>query len=452
MRTLAELLPADALSPSNAVVGADGDTSGGASGALGREPASLVRPGSAEEVAAVLDWASREGVGVLPIASGCRAAPVRGDPPHGDRPYVVLSTERLSGIEIYEPADLTLTAGAGTPFREIDRALRAERQWTPFDPPFVTERSLGGLVAMGESGPLWMGYGELRNHVLGATVVTGDGRRLRLGGRVVKNVAGYDVLKTIVGSRGTLGVITSVCVRAFPEPAVDRVLVLRGATPADLVDAASGVATAPVLPVSSVLVDGLEGGAGGRTEGRTEARTESGTESGTDGGSVDRRAALVVRLHGARDTVDADQAALEQHVGSAFEPASGDDSGGVGATRILAAIRDRSAREPVVLDLSARPSRLRGVLELVARLEPAGFVADTYSGRVRVGLRECDADALRSAREAIERLAGALRVVRAQGGYTGTQLDTPPSDHEMRLTGSLRAAFDPEGVFWPARR
>ena len=438
MRTLAELLPAEALRPSATVVGAGSATLGGTSRVLGREPESLVRPGSTEEVAAVLEWASREGVGVLPIASGCRAAPIRRDPPYGDRPYVVLSTERLSGIEIYEPADLTLTAGAGTPFREIDRALRAERQWTPFDPPFVTEWSLGGLVAMGESGPLWMGYGELRNHVLGATVVTGDGRRLRLGGRVVKNVAGYDVLKTIVGSRGTLGIITSVCVRAFPEPEVDRVLVLRGATPADLVGAACGVATAPVLPVSSVLVDGLVG-----------EQTGPG-ESGA--GSADRRAALVVRLHGALSTVDADQAALERHVGSTFQPASGDDSGGVGATGLLAAIRDRAAREPVVLDLSARPSRLRDVLELVAQLEPAGFVADTYAGRMRVGLPECDAGALRSAREAIERLGGVLRVVRDERGNGGTQLDTPPSDHEVRLTGSLRAAFDPEGVFWPARR
>src|SRR5680860_1056589 len=105
----------------------------------------------------------------------------------------MLSTARMSGVEIYEPADLTLTAGAGTPLRELAEALAPHDQWLPFDPPDADGRTLGGLVAAGLSGPLAAGYGPLRNHVLGATVVCGDGRVLRLGGRVVKNVAGFDL-------------------------------------------------------------------------------------------------------------------------------------------------------------------------------------------------------------------------------------------------------------------
>jgi glycolate oxidase FAD binding subunit len=160
----------------------------------GARPETVIRPTSAAEVAAVLRWADSEGVGVLPIGEGDRVAPV------ASGRFVALSTERLSGIEIYEPADLTFTAGAGTAISTIVEALSPHDQWMPFDPPDVSRRSLGGLVALGESGPLWAGYGALRNHVLGMTIATGDGRVLRLGGRVVKNVAGFDLLKPMVAS------------------------------------------------------------------------------------------------------------------------------------------------------------------------------------------------------------------------------------------------------------
>jgi glycolate oxidase FAD binding subunit len=159
----------------------------------------VVQPASTVEVAAVMSWAAREGVGVLPTCSGERA-------PHvpSQRPYAVLSTKRLAGMELYEAGDLTLTAKAGTPLTVVDEAVREARQWAPFDPPHRDRRSIGGLVSCGESGPLWMGYGELRNHVLGMTVVTGDGRVLRLGGRVVKNVAGCHlrVPQGFSGARG----------------------------------------------------------------------------------------------------------------------------------------------------------------------------------------------------------------------------------------------------------
>jgi glycolate oxidase FAD binding subunit len=384
----------------------------------------VVRPGTTEEVAAVLAWATREGIGVLPVASGSRVVPVS-----AEGAYVVLSTTRLSGIEIYEPADLTFTARAGTPFRVVADALGPEGQWVPFDPPRVTERSIGGLVGSGESGSLWMGYGELRNHVLGATVVTGDGRTLRLGGRVVKNVAGYDLLKAVVGSRGTLAVMTSVCVRASPRPAVDRVLVLRGLSLTALLDAAMDVGTAPMLPVSSVLADRIDDGA-------------------------DRRAAaLVVRLHGARTTVEADQASLERHIGAAFD-IIGDDGFGPEASHahtILNTIRDRGATDAVVLDVSARPSRLREVLSALAPLDAHALVADTYGGRIRVGLRELDHARVHAARQAIEGLGGALRVRRGVGGQADEVHGSGPSDDEMGLTHRLRGIFDPAGVFWPAR-
>jgi glycolate dehydrogenase FAD-binding subunit len=403
--SLGDLLPLEALAPA-------GDPATPAQPGL--RPDFIVRPGSTEEVASVMSWASADGVGVLPVGSGRRADPVR-----RSGPYIVLSTERLAGIDVYEPADLTFTARAGTTLATIDDALRAHGQWIPFDPPHVPERSLGGLVAVGESGPLWTGYGELRNHVLGMTVVTGDGRILELGGRVVKNVAGYDLVRPMVGSRGTLAVVTSVCVRAFPEPAVDRVVVLRGESFAKLVAHARAVGTAPVLPASSVIVDRMEalGGA----------------------------AALLVRLHGARATVDADQAVLERHMGVELEtaPAPGD---------VVLAARDHGADAPVILVASALPSRLAEVVSALDRLGPSAVAVDAYAARLRVGVAGLDSEAIGDARESIERLGGAMRVTRLPDAAWPEGLDSESSADEADLTARLEKAFDPSGVLWPARR
>lgn len=410
---LSTLLPSDAL-----------DTEGLAAPALGRPPETVVRPSSADEVATLMEWATREGVGVLPMASGRRVRPVA-----REGRYVALSADRLSGIEEYEAANLTLTAGGGTPFEGVAAALAENRQWAPFDPPHAPERSLGGLVAAADPGPLRMGYGDVRHHVLGMTVVTGDGRILRLGGRVVKNVAGYDVLKAVVGSRGTLAVIASVCLRAFPRPQVDRVLVVEGGSVEELLEPALAVGTAPILPVSCVLVDGLEAGDGGP--------------------------ALLVRLHGARETVDEDQRRLEDHVGTSFATFLDTESGGGAGARtpsVLEAVRDRAVDHDVVIHASALPSRLADVLSALAAFDAEAVVVDSYDGFVRLGTSTAEAGLLSEARRTIEDLGGAIRVESTRAEIDASAGSTPPSEGERALIGRLREAFDPGGVLWPARR
>ena len=377
------------------------------------EPMSVLAPVSADEIAEIMKWASREAVGVLPFCGGSRLPAVP-----ADHPYVAVSTNRLSGVEIYEAADLTVTAGAGTPFATIDRVLRENRQWAPFNPPRVEDRSLGGLVALGESGSLWVGYGELRNHVLGMTVVTGDGRVLRLGGRVVKNVAGYDLIKPMVGSAGTLAVMTSVCLRAYPEPAVELVLVLTAPSIADLAEAAQRVTTAPVMPASIVLVDGTSELAGS--------------------------AGLVLRLHGEPSTVAADRATLETHVGQLFEEVST-------LGTLIPAIRDRGADAPCCIEVSASPSRLVDLLGAVSLLDPVGILVDVYAGRARIGLAGTDPEALGRATLQVEALGGAIRVIRAEGPHGSVGLGSDLSPDEEDLTDRLGTAFDPAGVMWPAR-
>lgn len=400
-KSLASVLPHDAVAaePADAPSGS-------------RPPEAVVRPGSTTEVASLMEWATRQGVGVLPVGSGRRARPVQ-----GDGRYVVLETGRLAGIEEYEAANLTLTAGAGTPFTTLTDALAENVQWAPFDPPLVSNRSLGGFVADGLSGPLRMGYGDLRNHVLGMTVVTGDGRTLRLGGRVVKNVAGYDVLKTVVGSRGSLAVITSVVLRAFPRPVVDRVLIRDGASVPELLDLALEVGTAPVLPVSSVIVDRLP--------------------------EADGRPALVVRLHGAQETVDADQRRIEEHMGVSFQNGSEVD---------LVGVRDHAGEGEMVVWVSSLPSRLSTVLQALEALEPAALFVDTYGGLLRMTCSSAPPDAVVQARRRIEAVGGALRVFAPAIEGRAAELGSRPSAGEASLIQGLRRAFDPGEVLWPAGR
>ena len=126
-----------------------------------------------------------------------------------------------AGIVEYVPGDLTLTALAGTPLDEIVRVTGAERQWLPLDPFGAPGGTLGATVATGSYGPLALGFGTPRDQVLGLEVVTGNGDVVRAGGRVVKNVAGFDLTRLFTGAWGTLGVLTEVTVRLRALPAAE---------------------------------------------------------------------------------------------------------------------------------------------------------------------------------------------------------------------------------------
>ena len=134
----------------------------------------------------------------------------------------VLDIRALDGIVDYEPKELVLTAQAGTPLQDIERALAAHDQMLAFEPPhFGGGATLGGAVASGMSGPRRPYAGAARDFVLGVRVVDGRGEALRFGGRVIKNVAGYDVSRLMVGALGTLGVLTEVSLKVLPRPAAE---------------------------------------------------------------------------------------------------------------------------------------------------------------------------------------------------------------------------------------
>jgi len=133
---------------------------------------------------------------------------------------VRLSTANLKGILDYEPSEFTFTALAGTPVREIAGALAERGQYLPFDPLWVeTGATLGGTVAAGLSGPGRFRFGGVRDFILGARFVDGLGRLLRMGGKVVKNAAGFDLPKFFVGSLGRFGILVELTFKVFPRPA-----------------------------------------------------------------------------------------------------------------------------------------------------------------------------------------------------------------------------------------
>jgi glycolate oxidase FAD binding subunit len=137
----------------------------------------------------------------------------------------VLATRTLTGVVDYQPKELVLTARAGTPLAEIEALLAEQGQMLAFEPPhFAGNATLGGSIASGLSGPRRPYAGAARDFVLGVRIIDGTGQPLRFGGQVIKNVAGYDVSRLMVGALGTLGLITEVSLKVLPKPATETTL------------------------------------------------------------------------------------------------------------------------------------------------------------------------------------------------------------------------------------
>ena len=173
-------------------------------------------PDSAEEAAGILRALSREG---KPVAlSNAETGS------HGGATFRI-STSNLKGIRTFAPEDLFLTVGAGTPLAEIERFLQPHSLRVPLASPW-SDTTAGGLVATNLNAPLRLRYGSVRDVTLCATVALADGRVIRAGRPLVKNVAGYDLIKAFVGSHGTLGLLTDVTFKLIPAPRIRRTLAI----------------------------------------------------------------------------------------------------------------------------------------------------------------------------------------------------------------------------------
>jgi len=175
-------------------------------------PQVVIQPESPEQVSAALRVAHEENWTVVPFGGGTRQ--IAGHT--AEQAEVVLSTGRLDKVECYEPGDLTISLQAGVRVTRARETCAGHRQLLPIEAP--EGATIGGALAAAESGPLRAAFGAARDFCIGISFVTGDGISGRGGGRVVKNVAGYDLMKLMIGSFGSLGVIVSANFRLFPFP------------------------------------------------------------------------------------------------------------------------------------------------------------------------------------------------------------------------------------------
>jgi glycolate oxidase FAD binding subunit len=222
-----------------------------------------VAPSTATALAEALHAADQEGRAVAPVGGGTQLdlgnAPSRLD--------VVIETTGLNRVVEYEPADLTVTVEAGIRFAELQRLLGEQGQFLALDPPVQPEATLGGLIATNFSGPLRFAYGTARDLVLGTRVANPDGTLTHAGGRVVKNVAGYDLNKLYVGSLGTLGIVVELSLKLAPIPPATGTIIGRFADG----NAARGLLNAVVHSALSPLAVELLGASSAESAGLPRA-------------------------------------------------------------------------------------------------------------------------------------------------------------------------------------
>lgn len=367
----------------------------------GGGPTPRHRPGSVESLAALLRDTPPS------TRYGLAGRGTWHDAPRAPHATDTLDLSALSGIVEYVPGDLTLTALAATPLADIAAATAAHGQWLPLD-PFGADGSLGATLATASTGPLAASIGHPRDVALGMEVVDGTGTRIRAGGRVVKNVAGFDLVRLQVGAWGTLGAVTEATVRLRALPTTDRTLALP--VPPDPRDLGALLSSLRGLALGPLAIECLNASLASAI------------------GLVARRIVLL-RLAGNRASVDA-------ALSGGTIPSTADEVDARVWTRLSAVTPHRAT----VARHSRRPSDIAGLWHDVLTTTRDGDLvhATVPRGIVRV-MRLPGGDP-----RDLPRMEKASRIVE-QGGDVVPALPEPIA----RLSARLRTAFDPQGRLNP---
>jgi len=349
-----------------------------------------------------------------------------------------VSTRNLTGITLYSPNELVISARAGTPMAEIEATLAAKGQYVIAEPPDLAAitgaqgpQTLGGVVATNLSGPRRVAWGAMRDHVLGIRAVTGHGEAIHSGGRVLKNVTGLDLCKLLAGSHGTLGIITEVTLKVLPAPESVGTLVLPGLDAVDGVAALSaalgspyGVSGAAWLPAEmAARVPGLAGFG---------------------------RSVALARIEDLPSSVAYRTARLRDDL------ARGGEILDAAASRaVWRAVRDLVPllAEPAdaVWRVSVRPSAGPTVLASLADAVGARGYLDWGGGLVWIAAPATVA--AHAAVEAAVRAAhGTWLLMRAPDALRTAVAVVPPEPEPLaRITRRVKAALDPRGILNPGR-
>jgi glycolate oxidase subunit GlcD len=401
-------------------------------------PASLyVAPGSIAEVSEALKLTSVEGWSVMPAGSatwlnvGNPIEPVN----------IVISTARLNQFLDHEPADLVATAQSGVTLETFNQTLAAGGQWLPLDPPDNGHATIGGIVATGLAGAQKCGYGMPRNFVIGMKVVLADGKLLKAGGRVVKNVAGYDLCKLFTGSYGTLGLIVELTFKLRPRPAKEITVMTSGPLKV-ILEVAQAVYQGRLFPVAVELVSaalaqriGVE-----IVAGDVLLLTRFAGIANTVSYQVERAIARI------RESENVGSVQIESHDGDLWRrlAATGTEPDGtlrwramVPVTRISEFIRITSDTYPASFSESVWQA---GIADGRLRMTAAG------SGKSAEQARE-----LTHLRSLAESFAGSL-VIERSSHEIRNEIDAWGSHgNVIRLIRRIKAELDPQTLFSPGR-
>ncbi len=418
-------------------LGGEGRGEGGVTGATAfQSMTETLKPGDAEQVREVVAWAAAEAAPIEVVGGGSKRALGRPtQATHG------LDVSALAGITLYEPAELVLGARAGTKLAEIEAALAEHRQQLAFEPPdygpllggAAGRQTLGGVLACNLSGPRRVKAGAARDHFLGLKAVSGRGEAFKAGGRVVKNVTGYDLCKLICGSYGTLAVMTEVTVKVLPAAEKTRTVLVFGLDDQAAIDAmtaaltgpeeVSGAAHLPAAAAARIAVDYV-GGAGANV---TALRVEGPAPS------VEQRCRSLRDLLGAYGGIEE----LHGHNSGSLWRAVGD------ATPLAG----QAGR--VIWRLSAPPSSGAAVAAQIAREADAEYFYDWGGGLIWVSL---DAPFEPLVRAAVAETGGHATLVVATEEQRGSlAVFDPQSPGVAALTARVKDGFDPKGVLNPGR-
>lgn len=350
--------------------------------------------------------------GPLLVAGAGTASDWAGVPEPG---ATVLSTTSLTGVISHNPGDMTVEVRAGTPLAALQEIVGEHGQRVAFDAARVPRgATLGGLFATGDSGPLALAYGSLRDLVIGATVVLADGTVAHSGGHVIKNVAGYDLTKLLHGAQGTLGVVAELILRLHPTPVATATVSL----PTPLAEAAGHARTVAASPVEASAVQWLQEGTGGR---------------------------LLARLEGTRDGVDGRVTRLRETLGAGAELLSEADAAAGWAAHEAAV--DGSGEERAVLRVGVTPSLLTGLLTELT--DATGVTAAPLSGTATLSV-PATAEAVDDVHRRVAALGGTSLLRRRPAGRT----DLPalgPAPTSATLLRAVATSLDPDQRFGRGR-
>jgi glycolate oxidase FAD binding subunit len=403
-----------------------------------------LKPRDRKDVEDAVQWALAESKALEIIGHGSKRA--IGRPAQTD---LTLDLSGLTGVTLYEPDELVLTARAGTPMAEIEALVASRNQELAFEPmdyaPLLGgargRGTLGGALAANLSGPRRIKAGAARDHFLGFAAVSGRGEAFKSGGRVVKNVTGYDLCKLMAGSWGTLAALTEVTIKTLPRPETEVTVAVLG------LDDAAGVKAMTAAMGSSCDVSGAA---------HLPAAVADVIPTAQAAGSG--RALTLLRLEGVAPSVTHRQAALSAilkpfgEVGFIAEPAS---------RPLWAAVRDvlpfaasrTTAAETAVWRISTPPTAGAWLSHAIGSATHAEFLYDWAGGLVWALVHGGGDDAGAAAvRLAVARCDGHATLVRAPAAVRATVEPFEPQDVRLAaLTKRVKESFDPKGVFSPGR-